>query len=175
MENMKRPELIALAKRQNLKGYSKMKRQELLALLSQAPPIPPRPNAVPTASASAQKNKVVVNVYCNQARVDSVGEVERNNIGIPVSHFRGPIDLPPPPQSPPQAPQQAPPPPPTPVRKFPPVQTVRPTVAVQPERLSEKAQSLQEARQAELKNIPVSKVSSEFKKNLEALFSAPRN
>lgn len=163
MENMKRPELIALARRRNIKGYSKMKRQELLKLLRPSSgtqtesSVPASP--VP-ASASAQKNKVVVNVYCQHARVDSSGEVERNNIGIPVSNFRGPIDVP---QSPP-----------TPVRKFPPVQIVRPTVAVQPERMSEKAQSIKEKRQAELKNLPVSKVSSEFKKNLEALFSSQR-
>ena len=149
IEMLKRPALLEIAKKAKLKGYSRLKRAELVKLLTNNKDIDV---SVKDKNKKKYDNRVYVNVYCSDAHVERTGapssqrfvsehkEVERHRASTQPS------------------------------KKFAPVQTRTPIKKISTEKISAKAQKAKDIIEKELKTLPKSKITSDFKSTLEDLF-----
>jgi hypothetical protein len=147
---LKRPALLEIAKKAKLKGYSRLKRAELVKLLKESKDVDV---SVKDKNKKKYDNRVYVNVYCSEAHVERTGAPSTQRF---VSEHKE-VERPRSSSS-------------QPAKKFPSVQTAKPIKKIEPVKISAKAQKAKDIIASELKTLPRSKISSDFKSTLEALF-----
>ena len=147
---LKRPALLEIAKKSKLKGYSRLKRAELVKLLKESKDVDV---SVKDKNKKKYDNRVYVNVYCSDAHVERTGAPSNQRF---VSEHKE-VERP-------RASSSQP------AKKFPSVQTTKPIKKIEPAKISAKAQKAKDIIKEELKTIPKSKITSDFKANLENLF-----
>ena len=149
LDMLKRPALLEIAKKSKLKGYSRLKRAELVKLLKESKDVDV---SVKDKNKKKYDNRVYVNVYCSDAHVERTGAPSTQRF---ISEHKE--------AERPRASTQ-------PAKKFPSVQTAKPIKKIEPVKISAKAQKAKDIIEKELKTIPKSKITSDFKSTLEDLF-----
>lgn len=147
---LKRPALLEIAKKAKLKGYSRLKRAELVKLLKESKDVDV---SVKDKNKKKYDNRVYVNVYCSDAHVERTGVQPSQRF---VSEHKE-VERP-------RASSAQP------AKKFPSVQTTKPIKKISTEKISAKTQKAKDIIKEELKTIPKSKISADFKSSLENLF-----
>ena len=150
LDMLKRPALLEIAKKAKLKGYSRLKKVELVKLLKDSKDVDV---SVKDKNKRQSDNRVYVNVYCSDAHVERTGAPHKQRF---VSEHKEPER--------PRASSSQP------AKKFPSVQTTKPIKKIEPAKISAKAQKAKDIIASELKTLPKSKITSDFKANLENLF-----
>ena len=158
LSELKRPALLEIAKKAKIKGYSQKKKSDLIKMIQKHKGVDVK---VKDKNKKSDDNRVYVNIYCSGAHVETSGAPQTQRFMSETST-----------QTRPQTrPQPRPPMGKAPVRKFAPVKTTKPIQKIPPAKISAKAQKLKEKTASELKKLPKSRVSSDFKSRLEGLFS----
>jgi hypothetical protein len=147
---LKRPALLEIAKKAKLKGYSRLKRVDLIKLLKESKDVDV---SVKDKNKRRNDNRVYVNVYCSDAHVERTGAPHTQRF---VSEHKE-VERP-------RASSSQP------AKKFAPVQTTKPIKKIEPAKLSAKAEKSKAIIEKELKTLPKSKISADFKSTLENLF-----
>jgi hypothetical protein len=147
---LKRPALLEIAKKAKLKKYSRLKKAELVKLLKDSKDVDV---SVKDKNKRRSDNRVYVNVYCSDAHVERTGAPSEQRF---MSEHKE-ADRP-------RASSSQP------VKKFPEVKTTKPIKKISTEKISAKAQKAKDIIASELKTLPKSKITSDFKANLENLF-----
>jgi len=154
LSELKRPALLEIAKKAKLKGYSQKKKADLIKMIHKHKGIDVK---VKDKNKKSDDNRVYVNIYCSGAHVESSGAPQTQRFMSETSTQTRPQPRPPMGKAP--------------VRKFAPVKTTKPIQKIPPQKISAKAQKLKEKTASELKKLPKSQVSSDFKSRLEGLFA----
>jgi DNA uptake protein ComE-like DNA-binding protein len=151
LHKLKRTDLLKIAQKAKIKGYSRAKKDELIDMIKKHKGVDVK---VKDKNKNPTDNRVYVNIYCSGAKVESSGLPQTQKFITTTSN-----------QS-----QQTQPLGKTPVRKFPPVKTTKPLQKIPPQKLSQKAEKLKEKTSRELSKLPKSQVSADFKNKLAGLF-----
>ena len=152
LEKLKRTDLLKIAQKAKIKGYSRAKKAELINMINKHRGVDVK---IKDKNNKPDDNRVYINIYCSKAQVESTGapKVERflTEKQPDKQTQRQPLGT-------------------TPVRKFAPVKTTKPIQKIPEQKLSEKAEKLKEKTTRELRKLPKSQVSSDFKNKLAGLF-----
>lgn len=146
---LQKPALLEIAKKAKLKGYSRLKKAELVKLLTNNKDVDV---SVKDKNKRRYDNRVYVNVYCSDAHVERTGAPSSQRF---VTEHKEPER--------PRASTQ-------PAKKFAPVQTTKQIKNISTEKISAKAQKAKDVIEKELKTLPRTKITSDFKATLESLF-----
>ena len=149
IDMLKRPALLEIAKKAKLKGYSRLKRAELVKLLKESKDVNV---SVKDKNKRKYDNRVYVNVYCSDAHVERSGAPSSQRFVSEHKEVERPRSST------------------LPVKKFPEVKTTKPIKKIEPVKISAKAQKAKDKIEKELKTLPRTKITSDFKSTLEDLF-----
>lgn len=158
LQKLKRTDLLKIAQKAKIKGYSRAKKKELIDMINKHKDVDVK---VKDKNKNPTDNRVYVNIYCSGAQVDTSGVPKTQKYITTTSNQSQQTQ----PQPLGKAPLGK-----APVRKFAPVQTTKPLQKIPPQKLSEKAEKLKEKTSRELSKLPKSQVSSDFKNKLAGLF-----
>ena len=154
LNELTRKALLEIAKKAKLKGYSSMKKSDLIKMIQKHKGVDVKVN---DKNKKSNDNRVYVNIYCSGAHVEKSGApTQQKFITETSTQTRQPLGKEPLGKAP--------------VRKFEPVQTIKPIQKIPPEKISAKAQKTKEKVKNELSKLPKSQVSSDFKSRLEDIF-----
>jgi len=153
LQKLKRTDLLKIAQKAKIKGYSRAKKKELIDMINKHKDVDVK---VKDKNKNPTDNRVYVNIYCSGAQVDTSGAPKTHKYITTTSNQSQ--------QSQPQSLGKKP------VRKFAPVQTTKPLQKIPVQKLSEKAEKLKEKTSRELSKLPKSQISSDFKNKLAGLF-----